>query len=139
MSILDALEEFLDEQLAAEGITPQVLSAVDLSVEYSPVINFPGGGLADAVDVRPWGFYPADVLPDRFEVRDPAFTRSVGREELTIMRARYLLARDRAFEPVVRQFIEKLAAEVPGLVVVHYGCGDCGKGPLDCRCQAGEG
>ena len=40
MSLFDALSKYLDDELAQEGITPQPLAMVDLSVAYSPVIPF---------------------------------------------------------------------------------------------------
>ncbi len=58
MSLLDALTKLVDDQLAQEGITPQLLAMIDLSVAYSPVIPFAGGTLDSAVDVRAWGFVP---------------------------------------------------------------------------------
>lgn len=108
MSVLEALEKLLEEQLAAEGITPAVLDYVALEIEYSPVIPFVGGGLEDAVSVYPWGFPPSGTLPEKFEVQHPLITRPVNRETLKIMRARYLLARDAHYRPIVKNLFQRL-------------------------------
>ena len=107
--MIEALRKLVDDALAAEGITPAVLELVDLSIEYSPVIPFAGGRLQDAVAVRPWGFCSPETLPDLFEVQHPLTPAPVDRDVLKVMRARYLLARDAYFGPVVRQFFERAA------------------------------
>lgn len=108
MSLLSVLEKFVTEQLAAEGITPELLAMVDLEIEYSPVIPFAGGLLEHAAKVRPWGFYPEGVLPDKFEVVHPLVTNPVDRDTLKVMRARYLLARDAYYGPIVRRWFQDL-------------------------------
>lgn len=108
MSLTDTLRDWVDSELAAEGMTPELLNMVDLEIEYSPVVPFRGGRLEHAVKVRPWGFYPSDVLPDKFEVQHPLVTKPVDRDALKIMRARYLLARDAHYGPVVRQYFDDL-------------------------------
>jgi len=115
MSLLCVLEKFVAKALAAEGITPDLLAMVDLEVEYSPVLPFAGGLLEHAVKVRPWGFYPEGVLPDKFEVRHPLVTNPVDRDTLKVMRARYLLARDAYFGPIVRRWFQDLkkASDTP--------------------------
>lgn len=40
MSLFDALTKLVDDELAQEGITPELLAMIDLSVAYSPVIPF---------------------------------------------------------------------------------------------------
>ena len=100
MSLLDALTKLVDDQLAQEGITPQLLAMIDLSVAYSPVIPFAGGTLENAVDVRAWGFVPDDDTPSRFEVLHSAVHNPVTPDSLKIMRARYLLARDAHYAPM---------------------------------------
>lgn len=109
MSILNVLKRFVDDELAKEGITPDLLEMVDLSIEYSPVIPFAGGGVDDAIDVRPWGFVADDVLPDKFEVMHPLVHNPVSRESLKVMRARYLLARDAYYGPMIHHFFQGLA------------------------------
>ena len=99
MSLLDALTKLVDDQLAQEGITPDLLAMIDLSVAYSPVIPFAGGTLADAVPVRAWGFVPDDELPRKFEVLHSAHN-PVHTDTVKIMRARYLLARDAHYAPM---------------------------------------
>jgi hypothetical protein len=110
MNLLNVLTEFIDERLAEEGITPELLAMVDLEIEYSPVIPFYGGRLEEAVKVRPWGFYPQGVLPDKFEVQHPLVDNPVDRDTLKIMRARYLLARDARYGPIVRRWFESRKA-----------------------------
>ena len=100
MSLLAALTKLVDDQLAQEGITPQLLSMIDLSVAYSPVIPFAGGTLENAVDVRAWGFVPDDDTPSRFEVLHSAVHNPVTPDSLKIMRARYLLAREAHYAPM---------------------------------------
>lgn len=100
MSLLAALTKLVDDQLAQEGITPQLLAMIDLSVAYSPVIPFAGGTLENAVDVRAWGFVPDDDTPSRFEVLHSAVHNPVTPDSLKIMRARYLLAREAHYAPM---------------------------------------
>ncbi|MCA8985822.1 MAG: hypothetical protein R3C12_12890 [Planctomycetaceae bacterium] len=109
MNLLDVLKRFVGDDLAKEGITPELLEMVDLSIEHSPVIPFSGGGVDDAVKVRPWGFVPDDVLPDKFEVMHPLVNNPVDRESLKVMRARYLLARDAYYGPMIHRFFQGLA------------------------------
>ena len=108
--MLEALKRFLDDELAAEGITPELLEMVDLEIEYTPVIPFAGGGLEHAVKVRPWGFYPTGVLPEKFEVQHPLVDNPVDQEALKVMRARFLLARDAHYGPMVRRAFSDLAS-----------------------------
>ncbi len=100
MSLLDALTKLVDDQLAEEGITPELLAMIDLSVAYSPVIPFAGGTLDSAVDVRAWGFVPDDDTPSRFEVLHSAVHNPVTPDSLKVMRARYLLAREAHYAPL---------------------------------------
>ena len=104
MSILNLLKQLVDDKLAKEGITPELLEMVDLSIAYSPVIPFAGGGIDDAVAVRPWGFVPSGQLPEKFEVPHPLVRNPVSRDALKVMRARYLLARDAYYGPILYQF-----------------------------------
>ena len=104
MSILNILKRFVDDELAKEGITPELLEMVDLSIEYTPVIPVAGGGVDDAIHVRPWGFVADDLLPDKFEVMHPLVHNPVSPESLKVMRARFLLARDAYYGPVLHQF-----------------------------------
>lgn len=108
MSILNVLKRFVDDELAKEGITPDLLEMVELAIEYSPVIPFAGGGVDDAIAVRPWGFVADDVLPEKFEVRHPLVHNPVSRESLKVMRARYLLARDAYYGPMIHRFFQGL-------------------------------
>ena len=127
MSILNVLKRFVDDELAKEGITPELLEMVDLSIEYSPVIPFTGGGVDDAIAVRPWGFVPDDVLPEKFEVRHPLVHNPVNRESLKVMRARYLLARDAYYGPMIHRFFQGLANATnadPAAMEIHRGTED---------------
>jgi len=108
MSLTEVLQNWIAGELAAEGITSELLDMVDLEIEYSPVIPFQGGRLEHAVKVRPWGFYPPGALPDKFEVQHPLVNNPVDRDTLKIMRARFLLARDAHFGPIVRRWAEDL-------------------------------
>ena len=100
MSLLAALTKLVDDQLAQEGITPELLAMIDLSIAYSPVIPFMGGTLDNAVDVRAWGFVPDDDTPSRFEVLHSAVHNPVTPDSLKVMRARYLLAREAHYAPM---------------------------------------
>ncbi|WP_417849381.1 hypothetical protein [Thalassoglobus sp.] len=106
MSLLNVLKRFVGDELAKEGITPELLEIVDLSVEYSPIIPFSGGGVDDAIKVRPWGFVSDDVLPEKFEVIHPHVHNPVDRDALKVMRARYLLARDAYYGPIVQRLFK---------------------------------
>lgn len=97
MNWRDILKRFVSDALTQEGIPPELLEMIDRSGEYSPVIPFAGGGVDDAVQVRPWGCVPDGVLPDKFEVLHPTVRHPIDRESLKVMRARYLLARDAYF------------------------------------------
>lgn len=103
--IAKALQDHLNAILAEEGITPELLECVMLEVAYSPVITHAGGTLDSAAAVRPWGFYPDGVLPDKFEVRGDV----VDRETLKVMRLRYLLARDAHDGPQVEAMFPRRA------------------------------
>lgn len=104
MSLLNVLKCFVRDELAEEEITPELLEMVDLDISFSPVIPITGGDLDSAVDVRPWGFLPENVLPEKFEVMHPSVHNPVDRESLKIMRARYLLAREAYYGPAVHRF-----------------------------------
>lgn len=104
MSILNFLKRLVDDELAKEGITPELLEMVDLSIAYSPVIPLAGGGIDEAVVVRPWGFVRDNELPEKFEVPHPQVQNPVSRDALKVMRARYLLARDAYYGPRLHHF-----------------------------------
>lgn len=104
MGILNVLKRMVDNELAKEGITPELLEMIDLSIAYTPVIPFPGGSIDDAVPVRPWGFPCGDDLPEKFEVMHPQVSNPVSHDALKVMRARYLLARDAYYEPILNRF-----------------------------------
>lgn len=94
MNVRDLLRGVLTNELAQEGITPEVLNMVDLEMAYSPVLACRGDTIDAAVSVQPWGCVPKGVLPEKFEVRHPLVRLPVDRAELKVMRARYLLAQD---------------------------------------------
>jgi hypothetical protein len=104
LSILNALKRLVDDELAKEGITPKLLEMIDLSIAYSPVIPFRGGGIDDAIEVRPWGFVSDKDLPEKFEVSHPLVQNPVGPDALKVMRARYLLARGAYYGPILDRF-----------------------------------
>ena len=101
MNVLSILKRMVDDELAKEGITPKLLDMVDLSIAYSPVIPIAGGGIDEAVEVRPWGFVPDAETPEKFEVAHPLVHNPVSPDALKIMRARYLLARDAYYGPIL--------------------------------------
>ena len=101
MSIVDFLKRLVDDELAKEGITPQLLDMVDLSIAYSPVVPFAGGGIDEAVAVRPWGFVPDEETPEKFDVAHPLVRNPVSPDAVKVMRARYLLARDAYYGPIL--------------------------------------
>lgn len=107
MSIVRILKRFVADEHAREGITSELLGLVDLEVEYSPVIPFAGGSVDAAVEVRPWGFVPAGELPERFEVQHSLVQNPVDRNSLKVMRARYLLARDAYYGPILHHYFER--------------------------------
>ena len=113
MSLLAALTKLVDDELAQEGITPDLLAMIDLSVAYSPVIPFAGGTLEHAVDVRAWGFVPDDDTPSRFEVLHSAVHNPVTPDSLKVMRARYLLARDTHYTPMYATLFGEPDADDP--------------------------
>jgi hypothetical protein len=104
LTILNFLRLLIEDELVKEDITPKLLDMVDLSIAYSPVIPFAGGDINDAVQVRPWGFVPDNVTPEKFEVVHPLIHNPVGPDALKIMRARYLLARDAHYGPILDRF-----------------------------------
>ena len=81
------ISNFLGQSLAEEGLTPEVLACVDLAVACRPVLIYAGEG-RPSHDVTP-------LEDGRYLLRDtPDGPRIVAAEELRIMRARYLLARN---------------------------------------------
>lgn len=108
MSLLETLKAAVADQLAKEGITQQLIDYMDLSVEWSPVIPFAGGGLGDAVAPVPWGFYHDDVVPEKFEVE--GVHGLVSQESLKVMRLRYLLRLKETQRPAAEEFLAKLKA-----------------------------
>lgn len=108
MSILDVLKKMVDDTLREEGITPELLEVVDLEVAYSPVLAFRGERLDHAVEARPWGFVPDGVLPERFEVMHGMCRGSIGRDELKVMRLRWLLAQKASQQPFMDAFLGRL-------------------------------
>jgi len=88
-SIIKVLSKFSSDLLAEEGITQKIIDYVDLDVACSPVICYRGETLREAVTVS------ASVDPNRYLLRHPMIPKGfVAKDELRIMRARYLLARN---------------------------------------------
>ena len=94
---LNELENFIDAQLAEEGISPDVLAAVDLEIAFSPVIAIRGESIAQAVEVVP-------TQGGGYIVRHPLVKYAVDADTLKIMRARFLLARGCEFQPALQRF-----------------------------------
>lgn len=92
--LIEALSKHIDSILAEEGITKEILDCVDLDVAFSPVIVIRGESLAEAVTVQ------ESQDPNRFLLRHPLCPSGFcHRDELKIMRARYLLARNGPPDP----------------------------------------
>ena len=99
-TLAQTLNQIVQARMAKEGITPELLEAVDLDVAYSPVLAQPFDRYEQAVDVVP-------TQGGRYLVRHPTITSSVDADELKVMRLRYLLARDRAMTPVIAPFVRR--------------------------------
>jgi hypothetical protein len=88
MEILDDLNSIKWSILAEEGITKEALELVDLDIAFSPVIPIRGGEPMEAIELE-GGFYR---VPDC-----PFIKLNLTKEELTIMRYRYLINRKSRF------------------------------------------
>lgn len=105
--IIGVLRKSLNDELAEEGVTQDLIDYVMLEVAYSPVLPCRGMRLEDAHEAVPWGFYPEDVLPEKFEVKG-WIHNPVDRESLKIMRLRYLLAEKERQRPWVEALIGRM-------------------------------
>jgi len=81
--MFDMVENLVQE---SEGITPDILSMVDLEIAYSPVIVIVGEGIEEAVEA-------VKTKGGKYLVRHPMVHHAVSAEDLKVMRCRYLLAR----------------------------------------------
>jgi len=91
MAELDSLDKEIDE----------VLDAVDLDIEFSPVVMH-GDDISDKVEVDYLGQdgkYYIRTGPQTFE--------KVAPEDLKRMRARYLLLRGKAAQPMIDRFLRR--------------------------------
>ncbi len=79
------LEKIKWELLAEEGISKEDLELVDLKFGFTPVIPVRNGDPTEVIEAR--GGY---LLPDF-----PLFNGLITKEELTVMRYRYLINRKR--------------------------------------------
>lgn len=90
MSLLKALTAEIERIQAEEGITPELLECVDLDVAFSPVICVRGESMCDAVTVS------ESNDPNRYLLTHQAYPQGfVTKDELKVMRCRFLVARDR--------------------------------------------
>lgn len=81
---IDFIKKIISDRLEEEGITQDILDAVDLDIEYSPVIPFRGD--------KPWEV--EKLRNNRYWIRDhPLITSPISEDELKVMRCRFLLAR----------------------------------------------
>ncbi len=103
--ILEMLAKEADKHLAEEGITRDIIDAVDLDIEYEPVIAARGEKLCDAVGVRKMGTV--------YGVLHPMFRDPVDSESLKIMRARFLLAKAEQAVRRVAPLLEDLDLDKP--------------------------
>ncbi len=82
------LEKIKWDLLKEEGITKEDLELVDLDIEFSPVIPVRNGSPTEVIETIGGKF----LLPDF-----PLIQGAISREELTIMRYRYLINRKNPF------------------------------------------
>jgi len=80
---MELFENLKWETLKEEGITKDHLSLVDLDIAFTPVIPIKNGTPTEAVETI-GGQY---LLPDF-----PLFKYAISKEELTVMRYRYLIS-----------------------------------------------
>ena len=97
MDIPDFLKDFIDKELASEGITPELLNMVDLDIAYSPVIPYKGAEPCK-VSKRVGGKY---LVEDEIMISNN--TAMVTKDSLKIMRLRYLLQREQDYKPLMEQ------------------------------------
>ena len=104
----DTLGKIVDDLLAEEGITPALLDMVDLSVAYSPVLLAGGQFGRDDVELIPYGFLANENdLPEKFTAAD-GMPQVYDRDQVTIMRARWLLAREAYHKPQMDAWRESM-------------------------------
>ena len=80
---MELFENLKWETLKEEGITKEDLSLIDLDIAFTPVIPIRNGTPTEAVETI-GGKY---LLPDF-----PLFKYAISKEELTVMRYRYLVS-----------------------------------------------
>ena len=99
-AVLQVLSRQATELLAQEGITPELLDMVDLQIAFTPVIAIRGEQMGQSVEAIP-------TMGGGYIVRHPLVTGTVTADELKIMRARYLLERDRRAAPWMRHLMSR--------------------------------
>ncbi len=84
----DVLQKIQWHLLAEEGITKEDLELVDLDIEFSPVIPIRGGSPMEAIKLEGGKYRVPDC---------PMVGLNLTKEEITIMRYRYLINRKNPF------------------------------------------
>lgn len=82
------LEKIKWNLLAEEGITKEDLTLVDLEIEFSPVIPVRNGSPCEVIQTIGGGY----LIPNH-----PVFRGAISKEELIVMRYRYLINRKKNF------------------------------------------
>ena len=84
MNTKETLEKIKWDLLSEEGITKKDLELVDLDIEFSPVIPIKGSGPMEAIKLQ----------GGKYRVPNCLFVGlNLSKEEITIMRYRYLINR----------------------------------------------
>ncbi|MCK5609360.1 hypothetical protein KAR91_46230 [Candidatus Pacearchaeota archaeon] len=84
----DTFEKIKWDLLLKEGITKEDLELVDLDIEFTPVIPIRGGSSMEVIELQ----------DGRYRIPDcPMVGLNISKEELTIMRYRYLINRNNCF------------------------------------------
>lgn len=97
---INAIKQYVEGLLAEEGITPEILDYVDLSIADSPVIAFRGESLDRAVET-------IKTVGGGYIVRHPLLEAhgTHSADAIKVMRCRYLLAlkeqQRRQFAPLI--------------------------------------
>jgi hypothetical protein len=82
----EEITKYVNKLYKEEGLTKDLIDAVDLNIAYSPVIALNGEKLHDAVKAT-------RLINKMYRIEHPLFFgKNISKDELKIMRARYILA-----------------------------------------------
>lgn len=99
-NLVKVLTAEIERVQAEEGITPELLECVDLDIAFSPVICVRGESTRDAVTVS------ESNDPNRYLLSHPYYPAGwVTKDELKVMRCRFLVTRGNEMEPAMRRFM----------------------------------